>query len=174
MNGGQKIHFVITGGTIDSKWIGKTDTIAPFEHSAIPEYIKDLSLYLDFEFTEVCMKDSRSLTSDDLQRILETIEASVVHKIVITHGTYTMPDTARFLKANLKRHDQTIILTGSLSPLKGFDSSDAPFALGFAVAKVLELPKGIYLCMNGKSFLPEEAAKNISEGKFFSVFETKQ
>ena len=169
-----KIHIIMTGGTIDSKWVGKTDTITPYEHSVIPEYIQGLNLYEGFEFTEVCMKDSRSLAESDLQNILATIENSPDRLVVVTHGTYTMPDTARFLNANIKRRDQTVILTGSMSPLRGFDASDAPFSLGFAVAKVQELNPGIYLCMNGEVFTPEEAAKNISEGKFYSVFKEKQ
>lgn len=166
----ETIHFVLTGGTIDSKWNGKIDTITPYEHSVIPDYIRGLNLYEDFEFTEVCMKDSRSLTAEDLKKLLETIENSHHKKVIVTHGTYTMPDTSRYLKANLKRADQTIILTGSMAPLKGFDASDGPFSLGFAVAKVQELPQGIYLCMNGESFSSDEAAKNISEGKFYSIF----
>ena len=165
---------MMTGGTIDSKWVGKTDTITPYEHSVIPEYIQGLNLYEEFEFTEVCMKDSRGLTEGDLQNILRTIEKSSHKRVIVTHGTYTMPDTARFLNANIKRRDQTIILTGSMAPLRGFDASDAPFSLGFAVAKVQELPAGIYLCMNGEVFTSEEAAKNISEGKFYSVFQEKQ
>jgi L-asparaginase len=170
-NQDSKIHFILTGGTIDSKWKATMDTITPNEHSVIPEYIGGLKLYKDFDFTEVCMKDSRSLTPEDVTVILNTIENSPNTKIIITHGTYTMPDTARFLKANLKRKNQTIILTGSMAPLKGFDASDAPFSLGFAYSKVQELPAGVYLCMNGAIFSPEEAAKNISEGKFYSVFQ---
>jgi|SRR3989344_8986099 len=167
----EKIHFILTGGTIDSRWDGKADTTVPLEHSTIPEYLKNLKLYLEFEFTEVCMKDSRSLNSDDLKAILNAVEGSGCKKIIITHGTYTMPDTARFLDANLKRKDQKIILTGSMAPLRGFDSSDGAFALGFAIASFGHLSDGIHIAMNGRLFKAEEAAKNISEGKFYSVFE---
>jgi hypothetical protein len=112
---------------------GKVDTITPHEHSVIPDYINGLKLYEEFEFTEVWMKDSRSLTKEDIDKVLVTIE-------------------------------------NTMAPLKGFDASDGPFSLGFAVAKVQELPAGIYLCMNGESFTSDEAAKNISEGKFYSIF----
>lgn len=83
------------------------------------------------DFIQVCMKDSRSLTQEDQKNILNVIENATQKKIIITHGTYTMPDTARFLKANLKRNDQTIILTSSMLPIKGFCPSDGPFNLGF-------------------------------------------
>ena len=81
-----------------------------------------------------------------------------------------MPDTARFLKANLKRKDQTIIITGSMIPLSGFSPSDGPFAIGYAIAKTRDLRKGIYICMNGRVFSPEEVMKVNKEGRFTSIF----
>lgn len=167
------IHVIITGGTIDSIWNGLKDTATPAEHSSLPEYFKQLKLYTDIIFTEVCMKDSRSMTIEDSSNICNAIEKSPCEKIIITHGTYTMPDTARFIKSRLKRTGQTIVLTGSMTPLKGFEFTDAPFNLGFAVGQVLNLPPGIYLCMNGQSFTPDEVAKNISEGRFYSIFGDK-
>lgn len=170
----QKIHFFLTGGTIDSHWDGKLDTAVISEQTAVPDYFKTLILYAEVEMTVVCIKDSRNLNRDDLEKLLAGIEASPNTKIIITHGTYTMPDTAKFLKANLKRKDQTIILTGSMVPLEGFIPSDAPFNLGYALAKVDDLAPGVYLCMNGRTFTPDEVAKNLAEGKFYSVFEKKQ
>ena len=106
--------------------------------------------------------------------ICKAIEDSQFHHILITHGTYTMPDTARFIKGRLKRNDQTIVLTGSMTPLKGFEFTDAPFNLGYAIGQVVTQPSGIYLCMNGQTFTPEEVAKNITEGRFYSIFQDKQ
>lgn len=168
------IHFILTGGTIDSVWNGMKDTAVPSEHSSLPSYFKQLKLYTELMFTEICMKDSRSLTPDDMSLICETIEESPSTKIIVTHGTYTMPDTARFIKGRVKRSDQTIVLTGSMTPLKGFEFTDAPFNLGFAIGQVRSMPSGIYLCMNGETFAPEEVAKNITEGRFYSIFGDKQ
>lgn len=164
------IHFVITGGTIDSFYNGTKDTVEPLPHSSIPAFIAGLKLPKKSVFTEVCIKDSRGLTLRDLRKICATIEESSHKKIIVTHGTYTMPDTARFLKANLKRKDQTIVFTGSMIPLMGFAPSDAPFNLGFSIAKVLELPPGTYVCMNGAIFSPDEVAKLLYEGRFISIF----
>lgn len=163
----------MTGGTIDSHWVGKQDTVITNSASVLPEYFSNLIVYADVEFTEVCMKDSRELTQDDMQVLCSSIEKSANTKILITHGTYTMPDTARYLSANLKRNDQTIMLTGSMVPLDGFHalSSDAGFNLGYAFARVQDYDPGIYLVMNGRVFLPDEVAKNIKEGKFYSVFD---
>ncbi len=120
------------------------------------------------------MKNSRALTKGDMQKVLETVENSQSQKIIITHGTYTMTDTAGLLKAKLKRNDQVIILTGSMIPLTGFSPSDAPFNLGFSMAKLEDLKEGVYVCMNGRIFVPEEVMKMISEGRFTSIFELEQ
>ena len=114
------IHFIITGGTIDSFYDGSKDTAVPNKESIIPSFIKSLKLYHGAEFTTVCMKDSRDLKREDLENVLKTIEKSSHDKIIVTHGTYTMPDTARFIKGNIKRDDQTIILTASAIPIQGF------------------------------------------------------
>lgn len=169
-----KIQFIITGGTIDSSWSGKHETAVVNKSSYLPEFFSELDLYAELEFSEVCLKDSRQLTQSDVQKVLEEVEKSKTKYIIITHGTYTMPDTARYLKANLKRDDQTIIFTGSMTPLKGFEPSDASFNLGYAVSKVQELKSGIYICMNGATFTPEEVAKSLSEGKFYSIFRPEE
>ena len=168
------IKVFITGGTIDATWDGRQDTAVVGENSIIPDYIGKLNLYAQVKFTEVCMKDSRALTQSDLIKVLETIENAEEEKFIITHGTYTMPDTARYIKANLKRKGATVILTGSMTPLKGFDMSDASFNLGYAFAQVQNLEPEVYLCMNGRTFSSEEVAKSMSEGKFYSVFADKQ
>ena len=141
---------MITGGTIDSYYDGTKDTAVPNEQSIIPRYIKSLKLYNQTEFTEICMKDSRSINKDDLNKLVNEIEKSKHTHIIITHGTYTLSDTARFLEANLKRKDQTIILTAAMLPMTEFTMSDGPFNLGYALAKVEELPAGIYFCVNKK------------------------
>jgi L-asparaginase len=166
----ETIHFVITGGTIDSYYDGSKDTVIPNKKSVIPNFVKNLKLYSKTIFTEVCMKDSRDLGQSDLKNILNAIEKSSHRKIIVTHGTYTMPDTSRYLKARLKDNKKTIILTGSMIPLMGFSPSDAPFNLGFAIAKLQDLQPGIYVCMNGKVFESSEVTKIISEGRFVSVF----
>ena len=117
------------------------------------------------------MKDGRELSRDDRKNVLDTVEKSPCTRIIVTHGTYTMPDTARFLEGNLKRKDQVIVFTGSMIPLIGFAPSDASFNLGFAISKTSELEPGIYVSMNGKVFIPGEIVKLLNEGRFGSIFE---
>ena len=169
-NNERQIEIILTGGTIDSAWSGISDTALVNTHSVIPEYFKKLIIYPEIKFNEICMKDSRQLNQQDILKILESIEKSEADKIIITHGTYTMQDTARYIEVNLKRKGQTIIFTGSMVPLEGFYPTDATFNLGFAISKAQELIPGIYLCMNGETFTPKEVAKNLSEGRFYSIF----
>jgi L-asparaginase len=169
-NSSDNIHFVITGGTIDSVYDGFSDSVKPRKHSIVPSLVKNLRLFIEVAFTEVYMKDSRSLTSEDMVNVLATIEKSPHKRIIVTHGTYTMPDTARYLEANLKRKDQTIIFTGSYIPIDGFAPSDGTFNLGYAISQVQVLPVGIYVCMNGKVFEPSEIRKALYEGRFESIY----
>ena len=155
---------------MDSYYDSIKDTAVPNEHSVIPRFVNVLRLYEECEFTEVCMKDSRNLDDADRKNILKTVSDSKFKRIIITHGTYTLPDTARYLKANLKNHNKVIIFVCSMIPLIGFTPTDAGFNIGYAVAKSQELSEGIYVCMNGKIFLPEEIVKMLSEGRFGSIY----
>ena len=149
-----KILVILTGGRIDSVWNGGVDEIVVVKHSVIPDYFKSLNID-GLEYQEVCMKDSRALTTEDRQNILKAIEEADTNKILITHGTHTLADTVEFLDKNLKNNQKTIVLTGSSTPLKDFALSDAPFNLGYALAKVEELPAGIYFCINRKTMAKE-------------------
>lgn len=165
------LHLILTGGTIDSHYDGAKDTVVTSKTSSLPEFLESLKLGRKTKITTVCMKDSRALSLTDRKKVLSTIERSPMKKVLVTHGTYTMPDTARYLNANLKRKDQVIILTGSMIPLVGFSPSDAPFNLGFAIASLDTLPPGVYVSMNGKVFTPDEVVKELNRGVFNSIFQ---
>lgn len=149
------IHIIVTGGTIDSYYDGRKDTAVPYKHSIIPGYLKSLNIEHKLKFTEVCMKDSRELGASDLKKIRSVIEKSPFKNFIITHGTYTMPDTARFLKASNSKKDAVVILTGAMIPM-GMGNSDAPFNLGYTIAIIDSLKSGIYVCVNGKLFGPDK------------------
>lgn len=166
-----EIHIVIMGGTMDSYFNGIQDTVVPHKESVIPRYLGNCQLYEKVNYTTVCLKDSRALTVDDLKKMLEVIEKSESKFIMVTHGTYTMPDSARFLQANLKRKDQVIVFVASMIPIDGFTFSDAGFNLGYAMGKMESLKEGVYVSMNGRIFSPNEVVKVLSEGRFASVME---
>lgn len=166
----KEIKVILTGGTIDSIYDGTKDTAVPLKHSALPAFIKNLRSDDIFSFTEVCMKDSRAITTADLKKVLKIADTTKEKIVIITHGTYTMPDTSRFLAANMKKKDKVVVLTGSMIPLTGFAPSDAPFNLGYSIASAKALKPGVYVCMNGSIFMHSEVAKRVSEGRFISIF----
>jgi L-asparaginase len=162
----ETIHVIITGGTIDSFFNPAKDTTDMGKKAFTPDYLKNLKLHNPLEFSYLFLKDSREIRYKDRQMILKAVQDSPHKLILATHGTYTMPDTGQYLKDNLKNTNKTIVLTGSMIPLKGFDFSDAAFNLGYAIASLQQLPAGVYLCMNGKVFDPEKVDKNKIKGRF--------
>ncbi len=164
----ETIHIVITGGTIDSYFEATKDTIVPNKKTIIPETLQWLKVDKKFHFSKVCMKDSRALTEKDRQAILSAVQKSPYKKIIITHGTYTMPDTARYLKERLKISNKAVVFTGSMLPISGFSPSDGTFNLGYAIAVSEYMRPGIYIAMNGRIFDPLRTVKDLTIGKFSS------
>ena len=163
----EKISILITGGTIDSYFDPITESVLTNQEDAIGKYLDLMQLHLDYSINPICQKDSRDITKEDRENILSFIQKSQNKFFLVTHGTFTMADTARFIKKNEKElSDKTIVFTGSMKPLKGFQDSDAMFNLGFALASLLLLKPGIYVSMNGENFNPEEVYKNITKGRF--------
>ena len=164
------ILFLLTGGTIDSYYSGMLDTAVTREHSVVPNTVNILKLHYPVEYQEICMKDSRSILLEDRKNILKAIEDSDSYHIIVTHGTYTMCDSARFVKKNSQGLNKVVIFTGSMIPLEGFSPTDGGFNLGFAVAELFHQKAGVYLAMNGKIFDPDEVVKQLNEGRFDSIF----
>lgn len=164
------IHFIITGGTIDSYYDPIKATALPNTHSSLPNFIPLLKLYETSRFTEVLMKDSRDITSGDRKKILRAVAQSRSKRIIITHGSYTVATTAKYLKKNLGKNAKVIIFVCAMIPLSGISPTDAGFNLGYAVAKSQDLPAGVYVCMNGRVFAAEEVVKILSKGRFGSIY----
>lgn len=160
------VHFIITGGTIDSRYDGILDAIRPLQTSVIPQVIESLQLYTESMYSVICMKDSRKINSEDRKNMVEAINESAAKKFVITHGTYTIPDTARYLQQHLdKQSEKVVILTGSVTPIEGFTMSDGLFNLGFVFARIHDLAPGIYASLNGRVFKPDEMILGVSDNR---------
>lgn len=167
---GSKLHFIMTGGTIDSFYDPVKETTVPNEHSYIPKFVPFLQLYEEAQFTEVFMKDSKSITESDRQKVLEAIEQNTAARTIVTHGSYTVADTAKYIQENLKNKGRVIVFVCALIPIEGFAPTDAGFNLGYAVAMSQELEEGVYVCMNGRVFDPGEVVKILETGRFASIY----
>lgn len=166
----KSLHLITTGGTIDSIWDPTKDTAVPTKETSVLKIFNNAKLQQKTLHTAICAKDSRDVNDEDRKQILESIETSPHKHVLITHGTYTLPDTAEYLDKALKRRDQVIILTGSMIPMDGFTFSDGPFNLGFALAKMDEIEPGVYVSMSGELFEAGNVAKLTGEGRFVRIF----
>ncbi|WP_438465958.1 asparaginase domain-containing protein [Marinomonas sp. PE14-40] len=152
-------HLITTGGTIDSYY--DPDQCGPicFNESILPKYLEQHCGVAkdEYLFSQVCMKDSREMTDVDREDMLTAIAKSPVSAIVLTHGSFTLFDLARFLnKSSAMFLDKTVILTGSLRPIDGFTYSDGLFNLGAASLAAQYASAGVYVCIDGKLFRPED------------------
>jgi L-asparaginase len=156
------IRIFITGGTFDKEYNELNGELF-FKDSHLPEMLKLGRSRIDVDIRTLMMIDSLGMTNDDRELILRQCETCGENKIVITHGTDTMTDTAKLLSEKIK--NKTIVLTGAMIPYK-FGSSDGLFNLGSALAFVQTLPGGVYIAMNGKYFIASNVRKNKRTGEF--------
>ncbi len=164
------IHLILTGGTIDSIFDAAQDMVVVNDSSSIESYLEEVVRpHFSLSKEILTMRDSRDITDNIRAELVELIQKSPHEHILVTHGTYTMADTARYLEKNCQLDGKTVVLTGSMFPLKGFSPSDAPYNLGFAMASLTLAESGVYLAMNGNLFSAGEAVKNVDAGKFEAV-----
>ncbi len=158
----ERICLFVTGGTFDKEY----DEIGGrlyFQDSHVPEMLTRARSSVDVNVRTLMMVDSLEMTAADRALIAEECCAAPETRIVITHGTDTMEDTAQLLATQVT--SKTIVLTGALVPYK-FGSSDGLFNLGSALAFVQTLPVGVYVVMNGRCFHAGNVRKNRQTGFF--------
>ena len=114
------------------------------------------------------MVDSLEMNDEDRQIIAHNVQRSSSSKIVITHGTDRMVETAKFL-AELDIKDKTIVISGAIVPYAFGTSSDGFFNLGSALAFVQILEPGVYIAMNGRHFQWDKVRKNLKTGYFEEI-----
>jgi L-asparaginase len=158
----ERIRILITGGTFDKEYHELTGQLY-FQDSHLPEMLQLGRSNLDVDVRTLMMIDSLEMTEDDRRIILEHCRNTPESRIVITHGTDTMVETAAMLARNIS--DKTIVLTGAMIPYK-FGSSDGLFNLGSALAFAQTLPAGVYIAMNGRYFRAGQVHKNRQTGAF--------
>ena len=135
----------------------------------IDAYLKNLvNPHFFYNIKTVCEKDSRDINGEDLEKLKNTILNTEQNDILVTHGTFTMKDTGKFLDKLLieEKLNKKIIITGAMIPIIGFSISDAGFNLGFSIAAFDSIKPGVYICMNGGIFKPDEVEKNVDLLRF--------
>lgn len=156
------LKILVTGGTFDKEYNELTGELF-FNKTHVPKMLKVARFRLDIKIENLMMVDSIHMTGSDVKLIVEECQKSIENKILITHGTDRMVETAKALGQTIK--NKTIVLTGAMIPYT-FGSSDGLFNLGSALAFVQTLPPGVYIAMNGKYFTWDNARKNKKTGDF--------
>ena len=158
----EPIRVFVTGGAFDKEYNELNGQLF-FQDTHVPEMLRLGRCLLATEVRTLMMIDSLHMTEDDRQAIVAQCRSARETRIVVTHGTDTMVETAAHLGREIQ--DKTIVLTGAMVPYK-FGSSDGLFNLGSALAFVQTLPHGVYIAMNGRWFAWDGVRKNREKGIF--------
>ncbi len=159
------VKIFVTGGTFDKEYNELTGKLF-FKDTHINELLKMGRCKADVSVRTLMMIDSLEMTDTDRNIIVESCKRAEEERIVITHGTDTMTETAKVLAEQVK--NKTIVLFGAMIPIK-FGSSDGLFNLGSALAFAQSLPHGIYIAMNGRYYNWDNCRKNRDSGFFEEI-----
>jgi L-asparaginase len=168
------IRIFVTGGTFDKEYDELRGTLS-FKDTHLPEMLRLGRCRVDVSIATLMMIDSLDMTDANRALVVERCRQAAEPRILITHGTDTMVDTARALAAALGPStsprtggEKTIVLTGAMIPY-AFGSSDGLFNLGSALSFVQALPPGVYVAMNGRCFEWDKVKKNRGTGVFEAI-----
>jgi L-asparaginase len=155
---------IAAGGTFDKHY----DEIAGrlgFGASVLPAVIARSRINQPVRLEQLPLMDSLDMDDSDRLRILDACRRAPEERVIVIHGTDTMPETAQVLgQAGLPK---TIVLTGAMIPYETA-GSDALFNFGMAVGVAQTLPPGVYVAMSGQVFGWDNVRKDRAQG----VFET--
>ena len=158
------IKVLTTGGSIDKRYSTRESDFVVGE-PAIVGMLQDANVHLPFEVESLLKKDSLDITDDDRRTIVDRVRADPHRRILLTHGTDTMIETALALRGV---RDKVIVLTGAMQPA-AFKRTDAALNVGGALIALQTLPEGVYVVMNGRVFDPRKAAKNRELDRFEEI-----
>ena len=158
------IKILATGGTFDKIYYDAKSDFHIGEPMATA-VLEEANVDFAFEVESILEKDSLEITDQDRQHIRQKVVEQSSDKIIITHGTDTMVETAQYLQ-NIPA--KTIVIIGAMQPAR-MRYSDAAFNTGFACSAVQLLPPGVYIAMNGKVFNPQTTRKNVELSRFETI-----
>lgn len=156
------IRLLVTGGTFDKEYDEIQGTLF-FKDTHVPRMLEKGRCRVDVSVRTVMMVDSLEMTDEDRLLIARQCNRADEDRIIVTHGTDTMVDTAGVVAREVE--GKTVVLTGAMIPY-AFGSSDGLFNLGSAMGFVQSLPPGVYIAMNGQCFPWHRVRKDRKAGVF--------
>ncbi len=156
------VRIIVTGGTFDKEYDALRGELT-FRDTHLPEILERVRCTVPIEIEINQLIDSLEMRESNRRAVLEACQAAPEKRIIVTHGTDTMAETARLLgEAGLPK---TIVLTGAMVPY-AFSGSDAVFNLGCAITASGVLASGVYITMNGRVFRWDAVRKDTEHGIF--------
>src|SRR5918992_5209970 len=107
------IRILVTGGTFDKEYDEIGGTLF-FKETHVHEMLRLGRCRAPVTVETLMLVDSLHMTAADRARIAERCRSAPEDRIVITHGTDTMVETARALAEAVS--GKTIVLTGAMVP----------------------------------------------------------
>ncbi|MBT5388276.1 MAG: asparaginase [Porticoccaceae bacterium] len=156
-----KLQIFTTGGTIDKIYF---DALSEFQigEPVVGELLARFNVGFEYQVEALMGLDSLDMTDDHRRQIQRAVEASDADRILITHGTDGMVETAKWL-ASIP--GKCIFLTGALQPA-AFSRTDAVFNIGCAIGGLQSQPPGVYIAMSGLVFAADQVVKNHAQSRF--------
>ncbi len=162
----EEIQVYVTGGTFDKEYNYINGELY-FKDTHLNEMFSRGRCTLDIDIKTLMMVDSLEMTDADRGNIVHNCKSTKTNRIIITHGTDTIVETAAIIAK--EQIEKTIVLTGAMVPYAFGTSSDGFFNLGSSLAFVQTLPAGVYVVMNGQCFKWDNVRKNRGTGYFESL-----
>jgi|Transcript_22880 L-asparaginase len=161
------------GGTIDKDYPRSTKGYAfEIDDPAATRILSGLpNLGIKWLVKSICRKDSIEINDEDRMNLVSSITAcKMTHsqRIIVTHGTDTMIETALFVLKSGCAEGKRIVFTGAMKPDK-FKDSDAEFNMGGAIAATSIIPSGsVHIFMGGNVFPCQTCRRCLKSGLFLS------
>ncbi|MEI6873978.1 MAG: asparaginase domain-containing protein [Spirochaetota bacterium] len=156
------IRVIVTGGTFDKQYDEIRGELN-FRESHLPEILKLVRVEVPVQIETNQLIDSIHMQDVNRSSVLEACTRALEERIIVTHGTDTMVETASLIgRAGLAK---TIVITGAMVPYM-VQGSDALFNFGAAFSAVQLLPAGVWIVMSGRIFAWDRVAKNRGKGRF--------
>ena len=156
------------GGTIDKDYPRTTKGYAfeIDEPAAERVFASQIFLGIKWRVESVCKKDSTEIDDADREALVDAIRRAPERRVLVTHGTDTLIESAQYVAASGAGAGKAIAFTGAMKPER-FKDSDAPFNLGTAVGATAVLPAGSVVVVMGGNVIDAEGCHRDTETGLF-------
>ena len=156
------------GGTIDKDYPRTTKGYAfEIDEPAAERILTGLIFPgIAYRVQSICRKDSTEIVENDRNALVDAIRVADEARLVITHGTDTLIETAQYVAKSGVATGKTIAFTGAMKPER-FKDSDASFNLGTAIGATAALPAGsVVVAMGGRIIDSMRCFRDTETGLF--------